>query len=153
MRLKYIRNNDPVKIDQARCTGCGICAEVCPHGIISIADGKAYPVNAEYCMGCGGCLMNCPAGAIAVGTGVGCAAAVFNSILPGKRLSACECSCSVESEKTGTSVEASAASVSASCCGGAETSAGMPLHPAAAVRSCQPLPPAVTPRRQPRSAV
>jgi hypothetical protein len=44
-------------------------------------------------MECGACSSNCPVDAIAVESGVGCAAAVINSLL-GRKSS--ECSCSIE---------------------------------------------------------
>ena len=52
-----------VKIDYEACVGCGLCAEICPRGAISVTFGKAS-VNALACTGCGQCIEVCRAGAI-----------------------------------------------------------------------------------------
>jgi Fe-S-cluster-containing hydrogenase component 2 len=50
-----------VKVD--RCAGCGVCADTCPSGAITMKDGKAY-VEDRICTGCGDCVEMCPEGAI-----------------------------------------------------------------------------------------
>ncbi len=57
---------DIVKIDAAKCTGCGACAEACSEGAIQMIDGKAVLVSEEYCDGLGACLPSCPADAITI---------------------------------------------------------------------------------------
>ena len=47
-------------IDASRCTGCGICREVCRFQAIS----PDYQVNQNQCEGCGACYFLCPAGAV-----------------------------------------------------------------------------------------
>ena len=53
-----------IKIDEAKCNGCGLCATACHEGAIDIIDGKAKLVRENYCDGLGDCLPNCPTGAI-----------------------------------------------------------------------------------------
>jgi len=55
-----------VKIDPARCNGCGQCVTACAEGAIEIRDGKARLVSEIYCDGLGACLGRCPQGAISV---------------------------------------------------------------------------------------
>ena len=67
-----------------RCSGCGRCVEVCPHGVFVIEGRKAHMVNADGCMECGACQVNCVSRAIKVESGVGCASALIRSALTGK---------------------------------------------------------------------
>ncbi len=53
-----------VKIDEEKCTGCGLCVNACAEGAIEIIDGKAKLVSEIYCDGLGACLGECPEGAI-----------------------------------------------------------------------------------------
>jgi ferredoxin len=53
-----------VKIVAEKCTGCGLCAEVCHEGAIGIIEGKARLLRDDYCDGLGNCLPVCPEGAI-----------------------------------------------------------------------------------------
>lgn len=46
----------------ARCTGCGLCARICPTGSIRMADGK--PAWSAGCVQCMRCFNYCPQGAI-----------------------------------------------------------------------------------------
>jgi NAD-dependent dihydropyrimidine dehydrogenase PreA subunit len=55
-----------VKIDEAKCNGCGECIVNCPEGALQIIDGKARLVKESYCDGLGACLGNCPLGAITI---------------------------------------------------------------------------------------
>lgn len=48
-------------IDRSRCTKCGICAEKCPVGVISVSD---YIIDRKGCIACMGCVNNCPVQAI-----------------------------------------------------------------------------------------
>jgi Pyruvate/2-oxoacid:ferredoxin oxidoreductase delta subunit len=55
-----------VRIDEDKCTGCGLCATACAEGAIRIVNGKARLVSDSYCDGLGACLGHCPEGAITI---------------------------------------------------------------------------------------
>ena len=55
-----------VKIDEAKCDGCGECISSCAEGAIALVGGKARLVSDVYCDGLGACLGDCPQGAITV---------------------------------------------------------------------------------------
>ncbi len=67
------------------CIGCGMCTQVCPHGVFAMQSGVARLVRADACMECGACQLNCPAQAIKVDSGVGCAGAMIRAALTGRR--------------------------------------------------------------------
>ena len=51
------------RVDEAKCTHCGRCAEVCQYHAIA-ALGNSVLVFPQLCHGCGSCTLNCPQGAI-----------------------------------------------------------------------------------------
>jgi NAD-dependent dihydropyrimidine dehydrogenase PreA subunit len=92
--ITYLKDVVTLQLDENKCTGCGMCLEVCPHEVFKTNASHAVIQNRDACMECGACSLNCPFGAISVQAGVGCANAVINSML-GRKNS--ECSCSVDS--------------------------------------------------------
>ncbi len=88
--LVYLKNVVTLQLDQRGCSGCAMCAAVCPRGVFEISGGKARIVDRDLCIECGACALNCPEGAVSVRAGVGCAAAVINSALG--KTSGCCCS-------------------------------------------------------------
>jgi NAD-dependent dihydropyrimidine dehydrogenase PreA subunit len=81
--MRYLANVATLHLDIERCTGCGRCAEVCPHGVFAIEGKKARVVDRDLCMECGACMANCAFGAVEVGAGVGCASALIKSMITG----------------------------------------------------------------------
>jgi len=55
-----------VRIDEAKCDGCGQCVTACAEGAIALVNDKARLVSETYCDGQGACLGHCPQGAITV---------------------------------------------------------------------------------------
>ena len=84
MKHRYLKNVTTLAYNEAKCTGCGKCMEVCPHGVFDIDCKKAFIVDRDSCMECGACALNCPAEAICVDAGVGCAAAIIMSWFTGR---------------------------------------------------------------------
>jgi NAD-dependent dihydropyrimidine dehydrogenase PreA subunit len=90
MEMRYLKNVATLRLDEKRCTGCGMCAEVCPHAVFSMKDRKTRIDDLDRCIECGACAMNCAFGALSVNAGVGCAAALIHSKLHGTETS-CGC--------------------------------------------------------------
>ena len=53
------------QVDPARCSACGVCASVCPHGAVRMTDDGAV-VEQAFCQGCGMCGASCPSHAAAL---------------------------------------------------------------------------------------
>ena len=56
----------PVKVDNAKCTGCGDCVDVCPVEILEVKDGKVQVKDMDECTDCGACEDACNDNAIKV---------------------------------------------------------------------------------------
>jgi len=78
-----------LKFDSELCTGCGICMDVCPHGVFALNSRTIHVVRGDACMECGACQVNCPFGAIEVDSGVGCAAAMIRAALLRQQQATC----------------------------------------------------------------
>ena len=83
MGLQYLKNVVTLELNREKCTGCGMCLEVCPHHVFKADAGKVRIQNRDGCMECGACARNCPARAVTVEAGVGCAYAIIMGKLSG----------------------------------------------------------------------
>ena len=92
MSLRYISNVVTLEYDPAKCKGCGVCVDVCPHAIFAMDDKneKAVLTDRDLCMECGACMLNCPFDAIRVRPGVGCAWAIMMSTFRGRSAPCCD---------------------------------------------------------------
>lgn len=95
MKERYPLNGHSLALNTRICTGCGQCAEVCPHGVFTLDTdtGKACVSFRGNCMECGACALNCPVKAIEVNRGVGCAAAIIDRMLGRKGECSCDTNC------------------------------------------------------------
>ena len=92
MALRYLENVVTLELDQAKCNGCKVCLDVCPHAVFMVEARKAVIVDRDACMECGACALNCEPGALTVQSGVGCAAAIIYGALSGREPSCGESS-------------------------------------------------------------
>ena len=95
--VKYLKNIVTLEIDEARCTGCRRCIEVCPRSVLIMEGGKSRITDIDLCIECGACLANCEFVVIRVQQGVGCASAIIGSMISGGEP---ECSCCDSDEAT-----------------------------------------------------
>lgn len=91
MKNKYLKNVATLELNAEKCTGCGMCINVCPHNVFLLSNNKVEIGDKDLCMECGACASNCPFSALKVNSGVGCAAAIIAGILTGSEPS-CGCS-------------------------------------------------------------
>ncbi len=92
MNMRYLAGVTTLEYDVSRCSGCGRCAEVCPHGVFVLVGKTARLTDRDRCMECGACARNCADEAIHVRPGVGCAWAILRSqFRKGKGQAACCC--------------------------------------------------------------
>lgn len=97
MKQKYLKNIVTLDYNQDRCTGCGMCVEVCPRGVFRMNGKKAIIEDRDACIECGACMRNCAFDAISVRPGVGCAYGIIMGKLKGTEPS---CGCSDEEESS-----------------------------------------------------
>jgi NAD-dependent dihydropyrimidine dehydrogenase PreA subunit len=55
-----------LRIDQDKCTGCGLCVPSCAEGALQVIDGKLTLINDNLCDGLGACIGECPYDAISI---------------------------------------------------------------------------------------
>jgi len=51
-------------VDEDKCTGCGLCVDVCPVEAISLND--VAKIDSETCTDCSRCVEECPNDAISI---------------------------------------------------------------------------------------
>jgi NAD-dependent dihydropyrimidine dehydrogenase PreA subunit len=58
----------PVRVDEKKCNGCGVCEEVCPGDVIRMNEKRKTPYDRypDDCWYCGCCAEECPNNAIEV---------------------------------------------------------------------------------------
>lgn len=69
--MQAMRNGSPMlissgyitQLEETRCLLCGLCADACPFGALSLGESK-LEVSESRCMGCGICVHTCPEGAL-----------------------------------------------------------------------------------------
>lgn len=56
----------PPIIDKEKCTGCAMCAKICPTDAIHVETGEKIPrvTYPEECWHCNACVLDCKPGAI-----------------------------------------------------------------------------------------
>ncbi|MBT3276348.1 MAG: 4Fe-4S binding protein [Spirochaetales bacterium] len=77
--MVYLKGLSTLTINSDKCTGCGVCIQVCPRGVIEMRSGIALSAIPDACIECGACQLNCRHDAIIVRAGVGCASALINA--------------------------------------------------------------------------
>ncbi len=55
-----------IRIDEAKCNGCGNCITGCAEGALVLVNGKAKLVRESFCDGLGACIGDCPTGALTI---------------------------------------------------------------------------------------
>lgn len=100
MKHRYLKNVVTLEVHPAKCTGCSICLDVCPHEVLEMRDKMITIRDRDACMECGACARNCPFDAISVQSGVGCAAAIIRGALTGTEPT-CGCASPTDGNNTG----------------------------------------------------
>jgi ferredoxin len=97
MKFRYLKNVVTLQLDQSKCNGCGVCIDVCPQQVFTLAEKVSSITDRDACMECGACARNCTRKAISVRQGVGCAYAVLMDKL-GIKGNCCgdACGCSLD---------------------------------------------------------
>lgn len=79
--MRYLEDVVTLAYDDSKCTGCGVCVDVCPHAVFELSQrpARARVLDRDACMECGACARNCAFDAITVRPGVGCASGIIRS--------------------------------------------------------------------------
>ena len=51
-------------IDEEKCAKCGLCAQYCPEGAVTLDEERRPRIDMRFCKGCGVCANECPQDAI-----------------------------------------------------------------------------------------
>jgi heterodisulfide reductase subunit A len=63
-----LRAGGPVcTVTARRCSGCGLCEQVCPYHAVALGEHGVAVVNQALCKGCGVCVSSCRSGALDLG--------------------------------------------------------------------------------------
>jgi pyruvate ferredoxin oxidoreductase delta subunit len=57
------RNFRP-EMDEDKCVKCGLCAQYCPEGAVTLDEERKPEIDLRFCKGCGICANECPQEAI-----------------------------------------------------------------------------------------
>lgn len=90
-----------IQFNQEKCTGCGVCAAVCPQGVIELKEKKARLTDYKRCMECAACRLNCEFAAITVTKGTGCLVAIIKEDILKIRPKGTGCGCAGETDQGG----------------------------------------------------
>ncbi|MBN2034839.1 MAG: CoB--CoM heterodisulfide reductase iron-sulfur subunit A family protein, partial [Deltaproteobacteria bacterium] len=55
------------RVSVRKCSGCGLCEQVCPYHAIALGEEGVATVNQALCKGCGVCVSSCRSGALDLG--------------------------------------------------------------------------------------
>lgn len=63
-----VKDKADIRIDEEKCTGCGLCVSVCKDNSLKIENRKVHITDTPFfgCIGCGHCMAICPADAISI---------------------------------------------------------------------------------------
>ncbi len=87
--FRYLSGVTTLQLKTEACVGCGMCENVCPHGVFLLEGKKVAIRDLDGCMECGACALNCPTDAIRVTPGVGCASYIIQTWIKGREATAC----------------------------------------------------------------
>lgn len=52
------------EIDRGKCTGCGICVDICPLDCFRLDEDEKAFMEYDECWYCGSCILDCPENAM-----------------------------------------------------------------------------------------